>query len=227
MNSQECARVQQLILEFDDARLLYAKLEPLLVRSCSRFLVAQLMRSHAVATEELVIRMRRFGGLRADRGGGRTAWLRATLANWLAMIEMDGEPACVRRIARRERRVASRLRKTLNEVEALQRVTDSEPHQLERVMLRLEGLLHQLEPPSLSAAQVRAYSARLEPPERSQSRAATQTNDLPHCQPERRTASRRWRKCCAERQGTTHTPLQRHRIPWFADAPPRPSCYDQ
>lgn len=179
MNSQECARVQRLILELDDTRLLYAKLEPLLIRSHLRFLIAQLMRSHSVAAEELVIRMRRFGGLTADRGGGRTAWFRATLASWLAMIDLDGERACVRRIARRGRHVALLLRKTVNEVQALQQVTNSEPHQLERVMLRLEGIVHQLEPLPLSAAQVRAYSARLEPPERSQPRAATPTNDLP------------------------------------------------
>lgn len=153
MNSRECAVVQRLIAELDDTRLLYAKLRPLLIRPRLKFLVERITQSHAAIAEDLALHMDRSGGLTARRSGRALATLRAHVESWMAIINLDIEVGCLKRIARHETRVTQRFRETLDEVKGLHQNLHRELRQLERAVFRIEGLMREMEMPALGGSQ--------------------------------------------------------------------------
>lgn len=150
MNSRECFIVQKLITDLDDTRLLYLKLRPLLIRPHLKFLVARMTESHAAIADDLVGQMARVGGLTARRGAGALAGLRAKIESWMAIVNLDIEVGCLKRIARHEARVTQRFRETLGHVKGLQQSLHRELNQLERACLRIEALMREMEMPPLA-----------------------------------------------------------------------------
>lgn len=161
MNSRECAIVQKLIIDLDDTRLLYMKLRPLLIRPHLKFLVARVTESHAAIADELVGQMDRVGGLTARRGAGAMAALRAKVESWVAIVNLDIEVGCLKRVARHEARVGHRFRETLAHVTGLHQNLHRELRQLERACLRIETLMREMEMPSLAIPRRAASVTRL------------------------------------------------------------------
>lgn len=167
MNSRECAILQRLIADLDDTRRLYAKLKPLLIRPHLKFLVERIIQSHAAIADDLALRMDRVEGVAARRSGGALPKLRARVESWIAIINLDIEVGCLKRIARHEARVTQRFRETLDDVKGLHQSLHRELHQLERAVSRIEALMREMETPSFVGSRVPATGTHLSTPERS------------------------------------------------------------
>lgn len=151
MDSTECTLVQRLVADLDDTRLVYSTLAPLLIRPHLKFLVERVANSHATIAYHLAWQMDRTGGVTARRGARRLARFGARLERWIAVSNLDVELGCLRRIARREARVMQRVRELLGSVQGLPEDLHRELGQLERMLARIESLMHESEMP-VSAA---------------------------------------------------------------------------
>lgn len=156
MNSTECTRVQGLIADLDDTRLLYATLAPLLIRPHLKFLIEKVANSHATIAYHLAWQMDRAGGLTAHRGASLLARLNARLERWIALTNIDVELGCLKRIARHEARLTQRFREALGSIRDLHQNLHRELGQLERTLFRIESLVHEMEMPASAPPQRRA-----------------------------------------------------------------------
>lgn len=147
MNARECAVLQKLVRVLDDTRLLYAKLEPLLIHPHLKYLAAQIMQSHDAIADDLAWHMDAMGGLAARRGGDVLTALRASVESWVAITRVDVEFDCLNRIARHEARVTQHFRIALGEVEGLSHSLYRELCQLERAGFQVESLMQEMEMP--------------------------------------------------------------------------------
>lgn len=166
MNSAECARVQDLIADLDNTRLVYATLAPLLIRPHLKFLVEKVTNSHATIAYHLAWQMDRTGGVTARRGATLLARLGARLERWIAITNVDVELGCLKRIARREARVTQRFREALGSIKHLDQNLHHELGQLERTLFRIESLMHEMEMPRTATPQRRTAAISLSPQER-------------------------------------------------------------
>lgn len=156
MNSTECTLVQRLIADLDDTRLVYATLAPLLIRPHLKFLVEKVANSHATIAYHLAWQMDRTGGLSARRGPNLLARFNARLERWIAVTNIDVELGCLKRIVRQEARVTHRFREVLGSVRDLHENLHRELGQLERMLQRIESLMHEMEMPAPAAPRRRA-----------------------------------------------------------------------
>lgn len=166
MNSTESARVQGLIAELDDTRLVYATLAPLLIRPHLKFLVEKVASSHATIAYHLAWQMDRTGGLTARRGASLLARLNARLERWIAVTNVDVELGCLKRIVRHETRVTQRFREALGSIKDLHQDLHRELGQLERTLFRMESLTHEMEMPASTPPRRRAAVIPLSTQER-------------------------------------------------------------
>lgn len=151
MNATECSTIQRLVSDLDDTRVLYAKLEPLLIRPHLTYLVERITQSHDAIADDLAAQMERTGGVTARRGRHTWSKARAWLESWLAVTHVDVEVGCLKHIARHETRIIQRFHCALNEVKGLHQNLHRELRQLERALCRIESLMQELETPAFSA----------------------------------------------------------------------------
>jgi hypothetical protein len=158
MNAAERAVVRRLVADLDNTRLLHATLAPLLIRPHLKFLIERLAHAHAIIADDLVHQM---GGTRSTppgRGASRFARMRVGIERWIAITNVDIELGCLKCIARHEGRVTQRLRRALENIRPLQQTLNRELGQLERLRLRIESLMHEMEMPPLAAAMPRHHA---------------------------------------------------------------------
>jgi hypothetical protein len=169
MNATERKLVQRLIADLDDTRLVYATLAPLLIRPHLKFLAERMANSHAVIACHLASQLDRTGGLTARRGA--TAWVRfrARVERWIAIANIDVEFGCLECIARHEAGLIRRFREALGSVRNLHEDLQRELSQLERMLFRIESLMHEMEMPLSAAPRHRAAVIPLSAHERSRS----------------------------------------------------------
>jgi hypothetical protein len=155
MNGPERVVVRKLIGDLDDARLLQATLAPLLIRPHLKFLIERMAHAHATIADDLARQMDGAAPATMARGASRLARMRVRIDRWIAITNLDIELGCLKCIARRERRVTRRLRHALENVRSLQHNLHRELGQLERLLLRIESLLREMERPPVAAAMPR------------------------------------------------------------------------
>lgn len=164
MNAEQCAIVQRLISDLDDTHFLYLRFKPLLSHAHVRFLVSQMIDLHSAIADDLARQMQLTGGLATRRGVGALARLRARAACWMALVSVDSEMACLKRIIRREDRLAQKLQAAMAQVCDLHRNLHDQVLALERTEYRIESLVHLMETTSQDASHPAAVAAQM--PER-------------------------------------------------------------
>ena len=155
MNAAERAVVRKLVADLDNTRLLHTTLAPLLIRPHLKFLIERMARAHATIADDLIRQMGGTGAAARERGASGFARMRVRIERWIAITNLDIELGCLKCIARHEGRVTQRLRRALENVRPLQQSLHRELGQLERLRLRIESLMHEMEMPPLAAAMPR------------------------------------------------------------------------
>ena len=151
MNHKDCALLQRLIVELDDARRFYANLSNMMVHPHLKCLLERVLRSHGAIAEDLTEHVRTMG-MQMYRGGSALGRLRARYIAWLTATRIDLELACMREIEHREALIVQRFVTVSDRVPGLKQHLYHYLRELEGDHAQIEWAICEIAMPALTVA---------------------------------------------------------------------------